>query len=233
MSLCFQFIPWTLWDQASSILVYEFLVFVIQTFLIAADVSCSGTYKERINASEPGLTWHANHKMFPYMEISCHTKKTFYVLAMTLMFSIYDHCMDCMISYNCMALLWKPCFQVWPFYGNHVSKYDPFMETMFSTWSMALLWKPCFQVWPFYGNHVFWSMAILWMPCFLSMALLWKSCFLKYGTLMKPALLLISSQNTSHIRTHHFFWKWHLSLEAQHDLNPCFQSMVISWNACF
>ena len=54
---------------------------------------------------------------------------------------------------------------------------------------------------------------------FLSMALLWKSCFLKYGTLMKPALLLLSSQNTSHIRTHHFFWKWHLSLEAQHDLN--------------
>ena len=30
-----------------------------------------------------------------------------------------------------MALLWKPCFQVWPFYGNHVSKYDPFMDTMF------------------------------------------------------------------------------------------------------
>ena len=51
------------------------------------------------------------------------------------------------------------------------------------------------------------------------MALLWKSCFLKYGTLMKPALLLLSSQNTSHIRTHQFFWKWHLSLEAQHDLN--------------
>ena len=44
-------------------------------------------------------------------------QKTFYVLAMTLMFSIFDHCMDCMISYNCMALLWKPCFQVWPFYG--------------------------------------------------------------------------------------------------------------------
>ena len=41
-----------------------------------------------------------------------------------------------------MTLSWKPCFQVWPFYGNHVSKYDPFMETMFS--SMALLWKPCF-----------------------------------------------------------------------------------------
>ena len=108
---------------------------------------------------------------------------------------MYDHCMDCMISYNCMALLWKPCFQVWPFYGNHVFKYDRFMETMFS------------------------SMVILWIPCFLSMALLWKSCFLKYGTLMKPALLLLSSQNTSHIRTHHYFWKWHLLLEAQHDLN--------------
>ena len=74
---------------------------------------------------------------------------------MTLMFSTYDHCMDCMISYNCMALLWKPCFQVWPFYGTHVFKYGhsmdamffrygPFMEAMFS--SMAVLWKPCFQV---------------------------------------------------------------------------------------
>ena len=51
------------------------------------------------------------------------------------------------------------------------------------------------------------------------MALVWKSCFLKNGTLMKPALLLLSLQNTSHIRTHHFFWKWDLSLEAQHDLN--------------
>ena len=83
-------------------------------------------------------------KCFHIWKLVAIQKKTFYVLAMTLMFSIYDHCMDCMISYNCMALLWKPCFQVWPFYGNHVSKYDPFMETMFS--SMALLWKPCFQV---------------------------------------------------------------------------------------
>ena len=121
------------------------------------------------------------------------------------MFSIYAHCMDCMISYNCMALLWKPCFQVWPFYGNHVFKYYSFMETMFS------------------------SMVILWIPCFLSMALLWKSCFLKYGTLMKPALLLLSSQKTSRIRTHNFFWKWPLLLKAQHNLNPCFQSMVVSW----
>ena len=143
------------------------------------------------------------------MEVSCHTEKTLYVLVMVLMFSIYDHCMDFMISYNCMALLWKPCFQVWTFYGNHVFKYDPFMETMFS------------------------SMVILWIPCFLSMALLWKSCFSKYGTLLKPAFLLLSSQNTSHIRTHHFFWKWSLLLKAQYNLNPCFQSMVISWNACF
>ena len=127
---------------------------------------------------------------------------------MTLMFSIYDHCMDCMISSNCMAILWKSCFQVWTVYGNHF-KYDLFMETMFS------------------------SMVILWIPCFLSMALLWKSCFLKYGTLMKLALLLLSSQNTSHISTHHYFWKWHLLLKTQHNLNPCFQSMIISWNACF
>ena len=95
------------------------------------------------------------------MEISCHTKKTFYVLAMTLMFSIYDHCMDCMISYNCMALLWKPCFQVWPFYRNNVSKYDPFMETMFS--NMALLWKPCFLK---YGHSM-------------------DAMFFKYGPLME------------------------------------------------
>ena len=84
---------------------------------------------------------------------------------MTLMVSIYDHCMDCMISYNCMALLWKPCFQVWPFYGNHVFKYDPFVEAMFSSMapfmetmfsSMTLSWKSCFfEVWSFYGYHVF------------------------------------------------------------------------------
>ena len=115
-------------------------------------------------------------KCFHIWKLVAIQKKTFYVLAMTLMFSIYDHCMNCMISYNCMALLWKPCFQVWPFYGNHVFKYDPFMETMFS--SMALSWKPCFlkyghsmdamffkygpfmetmffEVWPFYGCHVF------------------------------------------------------------------------------
>ena len=121
-------------------------------------------------------------KCFHKWKLVAIQKKTFYVLAMTLMFSIYDHCMDCMISYNCMALLWKPCFQVWPFYGNHVFKYDPLMETMFS------------------------STVILWIPCFLSMALSWKSCFfLKYGTFMKPALLLLSSQKTSHIRTHNFF----------------------------
>ena len=119
-----------------------------------------------------------------------------------------------------MTLSWKPCFQVWPFYGNHVSKFDPFMETMFS--SMALLWKPCFLK---YGH----SMDAM----FSKYGFLMEIMFLKYGTLMKPALLLLSSQNTSHITTHHFFWKWHLSLEAQHDLNPCFQSMVISWNACF
>ena len=81
-------------------------------------------------------------KCFHIWKLVAIQKKTFYFLVMTLMFSIYDHCMDCMISYNCMALLWKPCFQAWPFYGNHVFKYDPFMETMFS--SMVILWIPCF-----------------------------------------------------------------------------------------
>ena len=81
-------------------------------------------------------------KCFHIWKLVATQKKTFYVLAMTLMFSIYDHCMDCMISYNCMALLWKPCFQVWPFYGNHVFKYDHFMEAMFS--SMVILRIPCF-----------------------------------------------------------------------------------------
>ena len=55
-----------------------------------------------------------------YMRLRLLADYRFYVLVMTLMFSIYDHCMDCMNSYNCMALLWKPCFQVWPFYGYHV-----------------------------------------------------------------------------------------------------------------
>ena len=146
-----------------------------------------------------------------------------------------------------MTLSWKPCFQVWPFYGNHVFKYDPFMETMFS--SMALLWKPCFQVWPFYGNHVFKydpfmetmfsSMALLWKPCFLKYGHSMDAMFSKYGFLMEIMFFEVwhfdetcSSvtilKNRSHIRTHQFFWKWHLSLEAQHDLNPCFRSMVIS-----
>ena len=107
-------------------------------------------------------------KCFHIWKLVAIQKKHFMFL-LWQMFSIYDHCMDCMISYNCMALLLKPCFQVWPFYGNHVFKYDPFIETMFS------------------------SMVILWIPCFLSITLLWKSGFLKYGTLMKPALLLLSS----------------------------------------
>ena len=84
---------------------------------------------------------------------------------------------------------------------------------MFS--SMALLWKPCFQVWPFHGNHVFNYCPFM------------ETMFLKYGTLIKHALLLLSSQNTSHISTHLYFWKWHLLLEAQHNLNPCFQRIFI------
>ena len=44
--------------------------------------------------------------------------------------------------FSSMALLWKPCFQVWPFHRNHVFKYGPFMETMFS--SMTLSWKSSF-----------------------------------------------------------------------------------------
>ena len=54
--------------------------------------------------------------------------------------------------FSSMALLWKPCFQVWPFYGNHVSKYDPFMQTMFS--SMALVMRLVRAVdYEFYKEH--------------------------------------------------------------------------------
>ena len=117
-----------------------FLQNCILTNLNQASPINSSVFTTRVDLTcKPGML-----KCFHIWKLVAIQKKTFYVLAMTLMFSIYDHCMDCMISYNCMALLWKPCFQVWPFYGNHVSKYDPFMETMFS--SMALLWKPCFQV---------------------------------------------------------------------------------------
>ena len=47
-----------------------------------------------------------------------------------------------------MALLWKPCFQVWPFYGNHVFKYDPFMDTMFFKYG-PLKEIVFFEVWHF------------------------------------------------------------------------------------
>ena len=35
----------------------------------------------------PGMSYHAKHTMFPYMETSYHTKKPFQVLVMTLMFA--------------------------------------------------------------------------------------------------------------------------------------------------
>ena len=53
----------------------------------------------------PGLSYHANHTMFPYMETSCHTKKNFFCSCHYFNGFIYDHCMDCLISYTCMALL--------------------------------------------------------------------------------------------------------------------------------
>ena len=107
---------------------------------------CWRIYYDRWNVKRritiPGWPDLQTIKCFHIWKLVAIQKKTFYVLAMTFMFSINDHCMDCMISYNCMALLWKPCFQVWPFYGNHDFKYDPFMETMFS--SMVISWNACF-----------------------------------------------------------------------------------------
>ena len=96
-----------------------------------------------------------------------------------------------------MTLSWKPCFQVWPFYGNHVSKYDPFMEPMFS--SMALLWKPCFLKYGHSMDAMFSKYGFLMEIMFFevwhfdetcsSVTILTKYRFSKYGYFMECMFL--------------------------------------------
>ena len=50
--------------------------------------------------------------------------------------------------FSSMALLWKSCFQVWPFHGNHVFKYGHSMDTMFFKYG-PLMEIMFFEVWHF------------------------------------------------------------------------------------